>query len=251
MRPLDEDLKEHVSIGIHFKSVFPFVSKFESLHFAQTAAALSEGSADVDTGTPRWSQSCSSGRTRAYSVFSQGFELTRRSPARRPRQLRSQTTRQRRDDLRTLFACCWLRYRSECGHSAGKAKEFGRRTEEARGGRSQGESTVLAIRSQSLTVPSQSKEAASRLAASLRGKEEEAEAARLSLLISEDAARKEELRLEREKRASDEEKEAEERFAKSGEIGRDLRMKVWTEGGERDAMVKLGLAVAGGQSIVV
>lgn len=110
---------------------------------------------------------------------------------------------------------------------------------------------MLAIRSQSLTVPSQSKEAASRLAASLRGKEEEAEAARLSLLISEDAARKEELRLEREKRASDEEKEAEERFAKSGEIGRDLRMKVWTEGGERDVMVKLGLAVAGGQSIVV
>lgn len=105
--------------------------------------------------------------------------------------------------------------------------------------------------STSLTSSTQSKEAATRLAATLRGKEEEAEAARLSLLISEDAAKKEELRLEREKRTLDEEKEAEERAAKSGEVGRDLRVKIWSEAGERDAMVKLGLAVAGGQSLAI
>ena len=95
------------------------------------------------------------------------------------------------------------------------------------------------------------KEEASRLAASLRGKEEEAEAARLSLLISEDVARKEELRLEREKRAEEEEKEAEERAGKSTEsTDQGIKIKIWSERGERDAMVKLGLSVAAGQSIV-
>lgn len=80
----------------------------------------------------------------------------------------------------------------------------------------------------------------------LRTKEEAAEAARLSGLILEDVRKKEEAKAEREKRELEGKTGSVEEEG-AGESERRVKMVVATEGGEKEAVVQLGLCIAGGE----
>lgn len=87
---------------------------------------------------------------------------------------------------------------------------------------------------------------AAMLAETIRSQNQATEAARLALLISEDLARKEDVRLERLKREADEARERNERVA-AVEVGGFKAIEMFVSDGqrERNAKVRLGLAVAG------
>lgn len=85
------------------------------------------------------------------------------------------------------------------------------------------------------------------MAETVRSQQEASEAAHLALLISEDLARKEGIRLDRLRREAEEESERNERVDAVEISGlKEIEMVVRDGQGERNAKVRLGLAIAGG-----